>query len=589
MLAKKHIYPILIFLCFLVYANSLNNAFVCDDIPAIIENPFIAHPWRVWTDLLSFLNSLNYLISGYRPFSYHLTNILMHALVTILVFLFLKLFFKAEASFLAACLFVVHPIHTEAVTWISGGNYIVKALFILGIYLLYHKATDFAQQTKKLSPKIYLTCLILFSYFALSNFVYCTMLLFFLILSDVTFKRWRRNWKLLFPFMIIIAIRLILAKVEIAERISFTAKELTGGVVTWNNPILNMAYSLSSHIWLLIWPVKLTFFHEPEVFSSLHLIFGLVILSLMAVSLPLLFKKSKVIFFALGIFILFLAPTYSPLKVCLLVTERYLYFPSLTLCFFMAFFYEMYISKAEKDNSRRRKALILFFLLLTAYGVRTIVRNEDWKTPGRFWRATASASPYYPQARNAMGVTYLQEGNINAAISESQRAIELKPDYAKAYNGRGNAYQAQGNFLQAISDYNKALQLNPSYADVYYNRGLTYRKQGNFNQALLDYNQAIKLNPDYADVYNNRGNIYREQGNFKQAISDYNQAIKLNPNHALAFKNRAVVYLLKKEYDKAREDVHKAEALGFKVNSEILKELDKEGEKVKGVEGQAGK
>ena len=154
MLSKKHIYLILAFLCFLVYANSLNNAFISDDIPSIVKNPFISHPWRVWTDLAAFLNSLNYLVSGYNPFSYHLTNIIMHALVTILVFLFLNLFFKVEASFLAACLFAVHPIHTEAVTWISGRGYLINALFILGIYLLYQKATGLLQQTKRVEPLV---------------------------------------------------------------------------------------------------------------------------------------------------------------------------------------------------------------------------------------------------------------------------------------------------------------------------------------------------------------------------------------------------------------------------------------------------
>src|SRR3989338_861953 len=263
----KHICFILIALCFLVYANSLNNAFVSDDIPAILKNPAISHPLRFWLDPFNLLNSFSYLIAGYSPFLYHLTSIILHSLNTILVFFFLSLFFKAESSFLGACLFAVHPIHTEAVTWVSGRPYIITSLFILVVYLLYHNATTVNPHTnweniakskqpigvgvknnRRINLARYLVCAFIFSYYLFVNFSFYFIFPLFLILSDITFGRWRRTWKLWLPFLGIVILKLLFGRSLILQRISFVAQE--GGMGgTRTNPIFIFVYFFFSHMW----------------------------------------------------------------------------------------------------------------------------------------------------------------------------------------------------------------------------------------------------------------------------------------------------------------------------------------------------
>ena len=85
----------LILLCFSIYANSLNNAFIGDDVEAIVDNPHISHPLYYWLQPNNFLNSVGYLIQGYNPFIQHFINIILHCINTILVFFLLRLFFKA--------------------------------------------------------------------------------------------------------------------------------------------------------------------------------------------------------------------------------------------------------------------------------------------------------------------------------------------------------------------------------------------------------------------------------------------------------------------------------------------------------------
>lgn len=493
MFRQRDIVFILVALCFLIYANSLNNAFVSDDIPAILKNPAISQAHYFWLVPDQLFNSLNYRIAKFNPFIYHLTNIAIHSINTLLVFFFLQLFFKSQASFLGAILFAVHPIHTEAVTWISGRPYLFLAFFILITYLLYQAATG--RDTKfKVTP--YFLSLLIFAYFILKNFSFYSLFPFLLILSDVTFKTWRRNWKCWLPFFAIVILRLILAKAVIMGRVTSVAKDIAGAP-TWTNPLFNLVYSLSSHFFLLLWPAKLTLYHEPALISAFQLKIGIISLTILILALPFIFKRAKEIFFAIVLFILFLAPTYSPITISWLVAERYLYFPSVSLSMFLAFFYERFI--AYKPHLRNIALGFLLFII-AGYGLRTVARNEDWKTPGKLWRQTLKVSYNSPRSHNNMGDIYAQEGNLEGAIQEFKKAVELKPDYADAYHNLANTYYHKGDLQQAIKLYQQALLFNPKLFDSYYNLGIIYLNTGNLDLAIKQFQKALQLNPQDANA-----------------------------------------------------------------------------------------
>jgi len=505
MLSKKEICLLLIALCFLVYANSLNNAFVSDDIPAILKNPAISHPLRFWLDPFNLLNSFSYLIAGYNPFIYHLVSIILHSLNTILVFFFLHLFFKAKPSLLGACLFAVHPIHTEAVTWVSGRPYIITSLFILVVYLLYHHIAVSVNPApvparkggvnngRRMNFISYFFCIVIFSYYLFVNFSFYFIFPLFLILSDITFDRWRKTWKLWLPFLGIVILRLLLARSAILHRISFVAQEV-GIEVTRTNPIFNFAYSFFSHLGLLLWPAKLTLYHEPAMISSFALNVGIISLVLLVISLTLIFRKAKELFFGIGIFVLFLAPTYSPVMVSWLVAERYLYFPSIVLSIFLALFYERIIGDVSRNVPNIFLAVVIF--IIAALAVRTVARNEDWKTPERFWRQTLLVSYNSPRAHNNMGDVYCQEGNLEGGIREFKKAIELKANYADAYHNLANTYQHKGDLKEAIRFYQEAVSFNPRLFESHYNLGIIYLNTGEFDLAKLQLENALELRPE---------------------------------------------------------------------------------------------
>jgi tetratricopeptide (TPR) repeat protein len=539
MLYKKGIYIALVFICFLVYFNSLNNGFISDDIDTILNNRLISRSFSYLLYPSTLLNSLSYLLVKQNPFIYHLTNVILHSITTILVFVFLCLFFKIEHSLIASCLFAVHPIHTEAVSWISGRPYIITSLFILTGYFLYYFATSsinpFRIDTENSRPILridsrdiqfkplpYLSCLLIFSYYMIRNFSFYFLFPFLLILSDVTFKRWRKNWKWWIPFLAIAAARIILATNLVSQRIADVRIDM--GVSPVKNPIIFFLYSFFGHLSLLIWPDKLTFYHDPTIATQNLLTYSLLYFLPIIFLLLFTFKKAKMVFFAICLFILFLVPTYSPIPVACLVSERYVYIPSIGLSIFAAFLYEKYTDRFPRY---KKYFLALSVLAIVAYAARTLIRNEDWKSPALFWRKTLEVSPHSPRAHNNMGTVYIRERNFDKAIEEFEKAIELNPEYALGYFNLGDLYTLLGEKDKAINFYYKAIKLRPWYQNTYNNLGALYINLGNSKEAIPLLEKAIEIYPDFAPAHFNLSVAYYNQKEYGLAVKHCNIAAKL--------------------------------------------------------------
>ncbi len=432
------------------------------------------------------------------PWPYHLANIIVHIINTWLVYAILRRFFKREAGFLGAALFAVHPIHVEAVTWISGRGYLIIALFTFLCYLLYRKATYPEEGATTFNWRYYVLCLLLFCYFIVEQFNFFALVLPLFVFSDLTFGKWRRNWKWWIPLFVIVAFRLVAARATVVMRVEAVAKEMgVGSKVwdpqSWSNPLYNMAYSLFSHLQLLVWPQNLTIYHEPPIITRTLLNVELAAMALLVIALPFIFKRARPVFFALGVYAIFFIPTYSPILISWLVAERYAYVPSIALSICMCFAHERIVAR---NPARRRMLLTGWVIVCCALSVRTVIRNEDWKTPQRFWLSTALVSPDSPRSHNNLGDAYAQEENFAMAITAFKNAITIKPDYADAYHNLANIYQHIGNVKEAIPNYEKAIALNPSLYESYANLGVAYLNVGEVDKAIKILAEALRLRPD---------------------------------------------------------------------------------------------
>lgn len=443
---------IIIVLSIAIYANSVTGAFVSDDIPSIVKNPDIGELSSA-KDLVDLSKAVIYKIGALNPVPYHVFNIILHALNSVLVFFFLSLFFKAQTSFWGALLFAAHPVHTEAVSWISGMPYLLLTLFLLISFLLY---VDKGKEGKIRVSRSLLS--LVFYILALFSHWYAAPYPAMVALYDITYGKWRKNWRLWLPFILVTLIFILARTSDISQRVSSLQADM--GSAGMGNPLFNMAFSLANHAALVIWPAKLTLYHEPLKVSQQALAAQIIGLVFVFSLLPLLFRKAKPVFFGLGIFFVFLSSTYSPVPVAWLVAERYLYFASIGFFVLVGFLIR------ENKGREGVKVAIFLILLIGAYSARTIYRNEDWRSRAALWRATVRISPESPRAHNNMGDIYSIEGDLEKAAASFRRATELKPNYAEAYFNLASTCEKLGRRHEAELYYKKAIAFKPELKEL---------------------------------------------------------------------------------------------------------------------------
>ena len=125
-----------------------------------------------------------------------------------------------------------------------------------------------------------------------------------------------------------------------------------------------------------------------------------------------------------------------------------------------------------------------------------------------------------------------KEGNLDGAIGDFTRAIELNPKDDAPYYNRAQAKWLKKDAAGAIADYTRAIELGSTNPAAYNNRGNARAENNDRDGAIADYTRAIELKPDYARAYHNRGVTKKEKGDATGAEADFKAAEKLDPELA---------------------------------------------------------
>ena len=155
------------------------------------------------------------------------------------------------------------------------------------------------------------------------------------------------------------------------------------------------------------------------------------------------------------------------------------------------------------------------------------------------------------------------KGRNEEAKKKAEGVLRLleNPGSYRGFYMRGLAQQELGNVDSALADYDKSIQLNPRWGIVYYSRGMAYAARRDHDRAIADFDRVIKLSPRQADIYVRRGDAYSGKGDHVHAIADYSEAIRLKPDLIPAFKNRATAYEKAGDKTKAQADRERAAEL----------------------------
>jgi protein O-mannosyl-transferase len=483
-------------LVFVLYANSLGNGFVSDDVGGFLRNPNLGRISSVFSgpahfSVSAFLQYAAFHIGGLHPFVFRIINIFSHIGVVILIYMILGLSLGKRIAIIAAVLFAVHPIFTESISWISGGLYSLYAFFFLLSFLFYL----FAQSNQR-----YFRWSILF--FMLSIFSSEKALVLFLvfILYEMVFGDLKHNWKKIAPFFVISIVILAVYATKIGYRttaVEAQSYESGGG---FYNPLVQIPVAVGSYLKLIFWPAKLTLYQTEMNFTQGQYV-ALLFVFLAYISATIWsFFKNKTVFFWLVFFVITLLPTLTPLKISWIVAERYVYLGALGVVVVVAMILDKILEFSENSRMVGYFALVL---IVGGLSVRTVIRNRDWKNEDTLWMATAAVAPSGQQIHNNLGDVYARQGNYQKAVEEFTLATQINPNYADAYHNLANTYQAMGQNDLALENYQKAASINPQLWQSYQNMAAIYFAQGNFDLAEENIKKALEANPSDQNLQEN--------------------------------------------------------------------------------------
>ena len=162
---------------------------------------------------------------------------------------------------------------------------------------------------------------------------------------------------------------------------------------------------------------------------------------------------------------------------------------------------------------------------------------------------------------------------LEIRLGKIDNFLQKNPSNAEAFYSRGWVHQSKGELDKALTAYNEAIKLNPSFTDAYFNRGVIYVQTGKYDLAAEEFSTVLKYEKKSADAFSNRGAVYLQQDKFDMAVQDFNSALDLAPDDGDMVYNRGVALIAKGEVQKGKIDLIRADALGQKTASEVLKRI----------------
>ena len=541
---------ILATLMLISYNRVLTSGFVWDDERCVIKNDNLkTHDGlaRIWfkpdaTDqyypLTSTVFWTGYQLWGLNPLGYHLTNLFLHLINAILVWLILGRL-SVRGGFLAALIFAVHPVHVESVAWVTELKNVLSVTFYLLSLWMYFRFFDDHRWTS------YALALLLFIGALLSKTVVCTLPVALLIILWWKKGRLDRHDILsVLPFFVIGGgFGLFTAWFEKATvgakgaywDLSFLERSLIAARALWFYPAQ------------LLWPVDLKFFYPRWIIHAHKFSTYLPLAGFMGLGLWIGLCRPKIprgVIAALLFFVITIFPALGFFNIYFMrysfVADHFQYLASLGLIVLAAYTIVSVSAKINKQIAYGLQGVLVFSLMMLTFAQTAIYKDEI-----SIYTHILKDNPFSELAYNNRGVAYEAQQQYDLALADYKKALEIDPQFIEAYNNRALVYEQLGQYDLAIADYNKILKMKPIY-EVHYNRGNVYVKLGQDDLAIIDYTQAIHLNNRAFDAYNNRAAIYGRHGQYELAIADYTRALDLRPD-PLVFRNRQLVYQLMQE------------------------------------------
>jgi tetratricopeptide (TPR) repeat protein len=527
---------------------------------------FSTRYFKLWHPLVWLSFMLDYQLIGLNAGGYHITNLLLHIMSTLLLFwLFYRMTGAIWKSAFVAAFFALHPLHVESVAWIAERKDVLSAFFWMLTLCLY------VYYTEKPVIKRYLLVLLGFVCALMSKPMVVTLPVIMILLDYWPLKRFQLKetgnnlkevtpgkgplwlfWEKI-PFFILSAVFSI---ITICTQYNPSIKYFSLGSRLANAPV-----SFVTYLEKTFWPHDLAAFY-PFSFQlpSWQVLGAVLLIIVISAAVIVSVKRLPYLFVGWLWYAIILLPVIGIIQSGeQAMADRYHYLPSIGIAVMLAWGIPHLFSREDIRTKILFPMGVVFIAILSFI---TWHQCGYWKNNTTLFSHALQITNNNALAHNLLASSLAEENKINEVIYHCNAAIRLSPYYADAYNNRGNAYAKLGQNQRSIEDYNKAIALKSGYADAYNNRGGAYFKLGQYQLAVENFNEALFLKPDYADAYNNRGGAYFKLGQYQLAIENFNDAILLKPDYADAYNNLAIVYFQQGYKELGCFDARKACALG---------------------------
>lgn len=605
-------------LTWLVFGQTLRHQFITYDDPQYVyANPDVAAglslagvSWAFthtiagnWHPLTTISHMLDCQLYGLNPAGHHFTNVLLHTVAVILLFVVLRQTTgdNWRSGFVAA-LFAIHPLHVESVAWISERKDVLSAVFFmlsLGAYVRYVR-------TRKATA--YLLLLLFFVLGLMSKPMLVTVPIVLLLLDHwplerlagsrfrkrtarqpATSRRWSTVSRLVIEKIPLFALSALISVVTVLAQFHSTG---IADQLPLASRLNNAVISYVAYIWQMFWPMHLAPFY-PQRHDQLlvwHALMAVAFLTAITVVAIHLREKRPYILTGWLWYVGMLVPVIGLLQPGEQAhADRYTYLPQIGLYVVITWgIADLMERKAgvlavattlqpstrgpralRKDSPHRRgdslvcAAVPAVIVVLLSW--RAFAQTAHWTSSETLWNHTLAVTTDNDVAHYNLGHLFLERGDLDSAISHFETTLQIRSRNGAAHyeaggalieNSLGAVLAKKGRLDEAIDHYRNAIRLRPGYGDPYLNLGNLLLQQGHLPDAIAEWQKARATETKDARFHTVLAAAFLRAGLQKEAIAEYEYAARISANDPLPRNNLA--WLLATSSDASIRDGNRA-------------------------------
>ena len=568
----------------IAYHNSFETPFLFDDQPHILRNPQIRHLWPPWEamahtgrPIVQLSLAANYAVSGFDPWSYHAMNVAIHVLAGLVLLgivhrtfasIELRDRYRPAAAGLAiasALIWIVHPLQTEAVTYVIQRSESLASLFYLITLYGAIRGADSARAWRWYVVSVASCALGMGSKPVMVTAPVAILIYDRMFLARSFRELWDARRGLYFGLFATLGLMPLLfanGPQEWRTSAGLGVSGVTPALYAGTEPGVIVHY-----LRLCLWPHPLCLDYDWPIArtASAIVVPAVTIAALVSLTAWALWKRSRLGF--LGVwFFLVLAPTSSVIPIADPAFEHRLYLPLAAVTVLGVWGgYEVTVALARRfDWPAATRSIVAVLALLSIVGLftaRTIARNFDYRSAIAIWTDTVAKHPANPRAHTNLGMAYLTDRRGDEALSQFYEAVRIDSSYGFGHLALAMALRMAGRSDEALPACRQAVRLLAQTGEAHFLLGSLLIDRGQVDEGYDHLLIAERLEPDRAATRYTIGMVLERRGKTSEAIRAYSEAVRIKPDYADAHRDLGLALARVGRLDEARRELSTALAL----------------------------